>query len=232
MPALQRFVACAGDQRDAAHSPGRCSPVLPDLGSLLGDSCLALAIPWVLRAVRPDGPRRRGRVLALRLALVVARDIVVSGLVLARRVGRARRRSGCACRLPLTIRDPRGIAALAGIVTMTPGTLGRDQPRPAPAAGPRLRRRRRGGAGRRRIRRATRAPLRAIFRDCAVMLLAVLPWVAGAFALAALRAWQLSPARRADRILALDAVVGQCTGRARARGHLADATRCSSRRRC
>lgn len=95
-----------------------------DLGSLLLGALLALAIPWVLRAMRPERPAPARPVLALRLALVVARDIVVSGLVLARRVvGPEAAIRPRFVWLPLTIRDPRGIAALAGIVTMTPGTL-------------------------------------------------------------------------------------------------------------
>lgn len=95
-----------------------------DTGNLLLGALLALAIPRVMHRMRPErpGPSRPG--VALRLALVVGRDILVSGLVVARRVlGPEAAIRPRFIWLPLTIRDPHGIVALAGIVTMTPGTL-------------------------------------------------------------------------------------------------------------
>ena len=62
--------------------------------------------------------------VALRLGLVVLKDIVGSNIDVARLIlGReAAIRPGFVW-VPLTFADPHGIVALAGIVTMTPGTL-------------------------------------------------------------------------------------------------------------
>ncbi len=61
------------------------------------------------------------------LALVVLRDIVVSNVQVARLIlGPERRIAPRFVWLPLTIRDPHGIVTLAGIITMTPGTLSAD----------------------------------------------------------------------------------------------------------
>lgn len=93
-------------------------------GQLILGALLALAIPWSLRRMRPQTPTLARPEVALRLALVVAKDIVVSGLGVARRIlGPEAAIRPRFVWLPLAIRDPHGIAALAGIVTMTPGTL-------------------------------------------------------------------------------------------------------------
>ncbi len=93
-------------------------------GQLILGMSLALAIPWSLRRMRPQTPTLARPEVALRLALVVAKDIVVSGLGVARRIlGPEAAIRPRFVWLPLAIRDPHGIAALAGIVTMTPGTL-------------------------------------------------------------------------------------------------------------
>jgi len=57
----------------------------------------------------------------------VLRDIVVSSIEVAWRVlgPSSRIRPGFVW-VPLAIRDPHGISALAGIITMTPGTLSAD----------------------------------------------------------------------------------------------------------
>ena len=95
-----------------------------DPGTLLLGALLAVAIPLALRRMHPAWPAPSRPGIALRLALVVLRDIVVSSLVVARRVlGPEAAIRPRFVWLPLTIRDPHGIAALAGIVTMTPGTL-------------------------------------------------------------------------------------------------------------
>jgi multicomponent K+:H+ antiporter subunit E len=93
-------------------------------GPIVLGALLALAIPWSLRRMRPQTPVLARPEVALRLALVVARDIVVSGLGVGRRIlGPEAAIRPRFVWLPLTIRDPHGIVALAGIVTMTPGTL-------------------------------------------------------------------------------------------------------------
>jgi multicomponent K+:H+ antiporter subunit E len=93
-------------------------------GHLILGALLALAIPWSLRRMRPQSPTFTRPEVALRLAFVVAKDIVVSGLGVGRRIlGPEAAIRPRFVWLPLSIRDPHGIAALAGIVTMTPGTL-------------------------------------------------------------------------------------------------------------
>ncbi len=96
-------------------------------GNLVLAALFALALPHLLRAFRVDPPRLRRPAVAARLALRVLGDIVVANLEVALRIlgPEARLRSGFV-RVPLSIRDPHGIVALAGIVTLTPGTLSAD----------------------------------------------------------------------------------------------------------
>lgn len=85
---------------------------------------LALLIPWLTQALRPDPPTLRHPATIARLLLVVLRDIVVANLAVARRIlGPEARIQPRFVWLPLTITDPHGIVALAGIITLTPGTL-------------------------------------------------------------------------------------------------------------
>jgi multicomponent K+:H+ antiporter subunit E len=87
----------------------------------------AIAVGAVAVFSRLEG--RRARVLrrpltALRLAGTVAVDIVRSNIAVARIVlglGRRDRTAGL-LPIPLALRDPAGLAALACIVTATPGT--------------------------------------------------------------------------------------------------------------
>jgi multicomponent K+:H+ antiporter subunit E len=93
---------------------------------LLG-AVLAVAIPRLTAGLRPDQPRIRRPLTIVRLGLTVLWDIVVANLQVAIRIlGPERRLSPRFFWLPLDIRDPHGIAALAGIITMTPGTLSSD----------------------------------------------------------------------------------------------------------
>jgi multicomponent K+:H+ antiporter subunit E len=97
------------------------------LGQLLLGAALALAIPWFTEALRADKPVLRRPGVALRLGLVVLKDIVTSNIDVARLIlGRESAIRPGFVWLPLTITDPHGIVALAGIITMTPGTLSAD----------------------------------------------------------------------------------------------------------
>ncbi|MCC7113607.1 MAG: Na+/H+ antiporter subunit E [Burkholderiales bacterium] len=94
-------------------------------GQLLLGLALAVAIPLATRRVSAPEPLRIRRPAAIvRLAGVVLHDIVVSNLDVARRVlgPESAIRPGFV-RVPLDLVDTHAIAALAGIVTMTPGTL-------------------------------------------------------------------------------------------------------------
>jgi len=100
-------------------------------GHLLLGLVLALVfarLGGTARGALPDpgrgraGWRRPG--IALRLAWTVLHDIVVANLQVARRIlGRQDALDPKFVWVPLDVRRPRSISLLAGIVTMTPGTL-------------------------------------------------------------------------------------------------------------
>lgn len=93
-------------------------------GNLILAAAFALAVPWFSERFRPERPRLKAWGTILRLGLVVLRDIVVSNIDVARRVlGPEPAIRSRFVWVPLAIRDPHGIVALAGIITMTPGTL-------------------------------------------------------------------------------------------------------------
>ena len=96
-------------------------------GHLLLAALLAIAIPLAAAPVRGERARIRHPGAAMRLAMVVLWDIVVSNVEVARRIlGPESRLKPAFVWVPLSIRDPHGIAALAGIITLTPGTLSSD----------------------------------------------------------------------------------------------------------
>jgi len=97
------------------------------VGHLLLGVALAIMLPWLTRAWRPDAPRLSRVGTAMKLAGAVLLDIVKSNLTVARLIlGNERHITPRFVWVPLAIRDPHGIVALAGIVTMTPGTLSAD----------------------------------------------------------------------------------------------------------
>jgi multicomponent K+:H+ antiporter subunit E len=98
-----------------------------DWAHLVLGAVLAVAIPLFTEPLRPDKPRLRRLLVAAQLALVVLWDIVMSNIVLARRIlGPEPAIRPRFVWVPLSIRDPHGIVTLAGIITMTPGTLSSD----------------------------------------------------------------------------------------------------------
>lgn len=94
-------------------------------GQLLLGGAAALAGGWALTALEPPQARVRRLGAMLRLASLVLADVVRSNIAVGRIVlglaGRERR-SGFV-EIPLDLRDPYGLAALACIITSTPGTL-------------------------------------------------------------------------------------------------------------
>ena len=122
------------------HARGRFSPVLAlsllgtwlllnqslGLGQVLLGAVLAVVFAGAVSTLRPVQARLRRLDTAAWLLLVVIGDIVrnnlsVAGIVL----GFSRRqdfRSGFV-QIPLELRDPHGLAALAAIVTATPGAV-------------------------------------------------------------------------------------------------------------
>lgn len=93
-------------------------------GHLVLGALLAVALPIALEPLARPYPRLRRPATIARLALTVARDVVVSNVEVARRIlgPDAALRPGFVT-VPLEIADPYAIATLAGIVTMTPGTV-------------------------------------------------------------------------------------------------------------
>jgi multicomponent K+:H+ antiporter subunit E len=94
------------------------------IGNLVLGAVLALVLPVVTQRLR-SAPARiyKPRVAATLLCSVVAdmlrSNIQVSSAILA---GPSRRLRSQFVTIPLELRDPRGLAALAMIVTFTPGT--------------------------------------------------------------------------------------------------------------
>ena len=97
------------------------------LGQLLLGLALAVVIPWFTEPLRDHRPRLRRPLLAVKLVLLVLKDIVTSNMDVAKLIlGRESRIKPAFVWVPLTLTDPHGIVALAGIITMTPGTLSAD----------------------------------------------------------------------------------------------------------
>jgi multicomponent K+:H+ antiporter subunit E len=95
-------------------------------GQVLLGVLLALFLTWAASTLRPLQARIRRLDIAARLVLVVIKDIVFNNLHVARIVlgpTRARRIRSGFVRIPLDLRAPHGLAALAVIVTATPGTV-------------------------------------------------------------------------------------------------------------
>lgn len=94
-------------------------------GNLVLGSVFALAIPLFTAPLRPMPVRIRKPFTVLRLGLTVMADTTRSNLaamrVLLRRQGRRQHPAGFV-HIPLELRDPNGLAVLAMIVCITPGT--------------------------------------------------------------------------------------------------------------
>jgi multicomponent K+:H+ antiporter subunit E len=93
-----------------------------------GNIVLGVVLGWAgglaLAALQiPNGRLRRPGV-ALRLALIVLADIVRSNIAVARLILSPRRKAQAGfLPIPLDLRHPYGLAALACIITATPGTV-------------------------------------------------------------------------------------------------------------
>lgn len=94
------------------------------LGHIVLGALLGWGIPLITRGLRPLPVRVRHPVTILRLALRVVHDTTVSNLHVVRflLVQRYRRHPADFVAIPLQLRDPNGLAVLAMIVCITPGT--------------------------------------------------------------------------------------------------------------
>lgn len=86
---------------------------------------LAVAVPLATASLRPTPARIRKPWTVTKLILLVGRDVIVSNLVVAKGVWRshAKAPSGTFVRVPLELRDAHGLAALAAIMCVIPGTV-------------------------------------------------------------------------------------------------------------
>lgn len=93
-------------------------------GHLVLAALQALLLPLVAQRLRGAAAGIRRPLVAVRLLLVVLWDIVVSNIQVAKLIlGRESKIHPGFLWLPLDVRNPHAIATLAGIITMTPGTL-------------------------------------------------------------------------------------------------------------
>ncbi len=98
-----------------------------DPAHLVLGALLAIVVPWFTEELRPERPRIRRPLLVARLGLTVLWDIVLSNVEVARRIlGPESAIRPRFVWIPLALTDPHAILALAGIITMTPGTLSAD----------------------------------------------------------------------------------------------------------
>jgi multicomponent K+:H+ antiporter subunit E len=94
-------------------------------GTIILGGVLAIGAAQALTALTPPKTRLRRPRAVFRLALVVLAEIARSNWAVARIIllpGVRQRKSGFV-RIPLDMRAPYGLAALACIITATPGTL-------------------------------------------------------------------------------------------------------------
>jgi multicomponent K+:H+ antiporter subunit E len=93
-------------------------------GHLVLGAVLAVLLPIVIDPLVGAFPRVRRPSRIAGLVAVVAYDVVMSNIEVARRIlgPESALRPGFV-RVPIVLTDPYAIATLAGIITMTPGTL-------------------------------------------------------------------------------------------------------------
>lgn len=97
-------------------------------GQFVLGAILALLLGWAAMALRPLQAYPKKPLVAIKLIWHVAVDIFHSNIAVARIIwlgGKANPTPGFV-KIPLRIRDPHGLAALACIVTYTPGTVWSD----------------------------------------------------------------------------------------------------------
>ncbi|OED50029.1 Na+/H+ antiporter subunit E [Leisingera sp. S232] len=98
------------------------------LNSLVFGFLLGVLIPFVTQPYWPNRPRLRNPLKIAEYILVVLLDIVLANIIVARIVlfkPNADRRPNWIT-VPLDLKTPEAITALAGTITMTPGTLSAD----------------------------------------------------------------------------------------------------------
>jgi multicomponent K+:H+ antiporter subunit E len=93
-------------------------------GHLLLAAALGLIIPGLTHSFWPDAPSLKRLLPALGLFFVFSYDVVVANLRVARLVlGRNDRLRPAFLEVPVDIEDAFGVAILASMMTLTPGTI-------------------------------------------------------------------------------------------------------------
>jgi len=93
-------------------------------GGLLMAAALAIALPMMAATLRPPRANFGNIGVALRLAVTVGFDIVVSNIEVARRIlGPQSVLAPAFIWVPLDIKSEHGMTTLAAIITLTPGTV-------------------------------------------------------------------------------------------------------------
>lgn len=93
-------------------------------GNIAVGGALALFFGWASQALRPLRARPRKPLVALKLIWRVAVDVFNSNLQVAHIIWVSRKDiSPGFLKIPITMKDPHGLAALSCIVTYTPGTV-------------------------------------------------------------------------------------------------------------
>jgi multicomponent K+:H+ antiporter subunit E len=98
-----------------------------DPAHLVLGAIVAIVVPWFTERLRPERPRLKKPLQIARLAMIVLWDIVLSNIEVARRIlGPEAAITPSFVWVPLALSDPHAIVSLAGIITLTPGTLSAD----------------------------------------------------------------------------------------------------------
>lgn len=94
-------------------------------GNLLLGALLGFLAPLFMQRLRPQRARFKNPWAICRLFLLVGRDVVLSNLEVARAVWSLKRKPprSAFVQIPLELRDANGLAALAMITTVVPGTV-------------------------------------------------------------------------------------------------------------
>lgn len=97
-------------------------------GQIALGAVLALLLGWAAMALRPLQAYPKKPLTAIKLVWHVAVDITYSNVAVARIIllGDKANATPGFLKIPLRVRDPHGLAALACIVTYTPGTVWAD----------------------------------------------------------------------------------------------------------
>lgn len=92
--------------------------------TLLSGAVMAIVVPLITQGLRPATVRMRKPRVALRLARDAIIDMFLSAINVARLLitRRTAHLNGYFVQIPLELRDPNGLAVLAMIMCLTPGT--------------------------------------------------------------------------------------------------------------